>query len=61
VFAILDSDHSKAHVLQELRVIARVTSRGDRVIVEDRCDAVLLLLLLLLLLLPLYRHPPAAT
>jgi cephalosporin hydroxylase len=37
MFAILDSDHSKAHVLQELRVIARVTSRGDRVIVEDRC------------------------
>jgi hypothetical protein len=39
MFAILDSDHSKAHVLQELRVIARVTSRGDRVIVEDRCGS----------------------
>jgi cephalosporin hydroxylase len=36
VFAILDSDHSKAHVLQELRVIARLTHRGDRVVVEDR-------------------------
>jgi hypothetical protein len=39
VFAILDSDHSKAHVLQELRVIARLTRRGDRVVVEDRCAA----------------------
>ncbi len=36
LFAILDSDHSKQHVLQELRIIARLTSRGDRVIVEDR-------------------------
>jgi cephalosporin hydroxylase len=36
VFAVLDSDHSKAHVLQELRILARLTSRGDRVVVEDR-------------------------
>jgi cephalosporin hydroxylase len=41
VFAILDSDHSKSHVLQELRVIARLTRRGDRVVVEDRCEAAL--------------------
>jgi len=35
VFAILDSDHSKAHVLSELMAIRPLLSSGDYVIVED--------------------------
>jgi cephalosporin hydroxylase len=35
VFAILDSDHSKAHVLGEMMVIRPVLRSGDYVIVED--------------------------
>lgn len=35
VFFILDSDHSKAHVLQELQLLRGVTRPGDYVIVED--------------------------
>lgn len=35
VFAILDSDHSKKHVLGEMMVIRPVLRTGDYVIVED--------------------------
>jgi cephalosporin hydroxylase len=35
VFAILESDHSKAHVLSELMAIRPLLSSGDYVIVED--------------------------
>lgn len=35
VFFILDSDHRKAHVLAELKLLRRVTQQGDYVIVED--------------------------
>src|ERR1700731_1542877 len=35
IFAILDSDHSKAHVLSELMAIRPLLSSGDYVIVED--------------------------
>jgi cephalosporin hydroxylase len=35
VFFILDSDHSKQHVLGELRMIRDCTRPGDYVIVED--------------------------
>jgi len=35
VFAILDSDHSKAHVLSELMAIRPLLNSGDYVIVED--------------------------
>jgi cephalosporin hydroxylase len=35
VFFILDSDHSKAHVLAELALLRGVCERGDYVIVED--------------------------
>jgi cephalosporin hydroxylase len=35
VFFILDSDHRKAHVLAELKLVRTVTEPGDYVIVED--------------------------
>ncbi|MCV6615487.1 MAG: cephalosporin hydroxylase family protein [Cellvibrionaceae bacterium] len=35
VFFILDSDHSKAHVLAELALLREVTRSGDYVVVED--------------------------
>lgn len=35
VFAILDSDHSKAHVLKEMKLLRDILSRGDYLIVED--------------------------
>lgn len=35
VFFILDSDHSKAHVLAELELLRGVVSTGDYVVVED--------------------------
>ena len=35
VFAVLDSAHSKEHVLKELELLAPLLRRGDYVIVED--------------------------
>lgn len=35
IFAILDSDHAKPHVLAELELLRDVTRTGDYVIVED--------------------------
>jgi len=35
VFFILDSDHSKAHVLAELALLREVCTKGDYVVVED--------------------------
>jgi cephalosporin hydroxylase len=35
VFFILDSDHSKSHVLAELALLRRVSQSGDYLIVED--------------------------
>lgn len=35
VFAILDSDHSKEHVLNEMLLMRKVLSSGDYLIVED--------------------------
>ncbi len=35
LFAILDSDHRKSHVVAELKSLRFVTSRGDYVVVED--------------------------
>jgi cephalosporin hydroxylase len=35
VFAILDSDHSEAHVLAELELLHSVLVRGDYLVVED--------------------------
>lgn len=35
VFAILDSDHSKAHVLAEMKLLRPVLIQGDYVVVED--------------------------
>lgn len=35
LFALLDSDHSKAHVLAELELLRPLTRPGDYVIVED--------------------------
>ncbi|HLW53836.1 MAG TPA: CmcI family methyltransferase [Candidatus Angelobacter sp.] len=35
IFAILDSDHTKAHVLAEMLLLRPLLSRGDYVIVED--------------------------
>ena len=35
VFFILDSDHTKAHVLAELELLRSVVQAGDYVVVED--------------------------
>lgn len=35
VFAILDSDHSKAHVLREMKLLRPVLIAGDYIVVED--------------------------
>lgn len=37
LFAILDSDHSKAHVLRELHALTPLLRKGDYLVVEDGC------------------------
>lgn len=37
LFAILDSDHSKAHVLREMEAFVPLLRRGDYLVVEDGC------------------------
>lgn len=37
LFAILDSDHSKAHVLREMEAIVPLLRKGDYLVVEDGC------------------------
>jgi len=37
LFAILDSDHSKAHVLREMEAFAPLLRTGDYMVVEDGC------------------------
>src|SRR5207237_261860 len=35
LFAVVDSDHRREHVLAELELLRRVTRTGDYVVVED--------------------------
>ncbi len=35
IFAILDSDHSKKHVLGEMRLLREILTKGDYMVVED--------------------------
>ena len=37
LFAILDSDHEKAHVLRELEAFLPLLRKGDYLVVEDSC------------------------
>nr|WP_048631252.1 CmcI family methyltransferase [Mycolicibacterium aurum] len=37
IFAILDSDHSKDHVLAEMKLLRPLLSAGDYLLVEDSC------------------------
>ena len=37
IFAILDSDHSKDHVLAEMKLLRPLLSPGDYLLVEDSC------------------------
>jgi cephalosporin hydroxylase len=37
LFMILDSEHSKAHVLRELETLTPLLRRGDYLVVEDTC------------------------